>query len=385
MKRTSGADPYVIFTVTIPATLVFLRPILSELQARGWRTRVVVSRDDSDPISLPAGAELTTISMSRAITPAQDARALAQMTRLFRQERPDVVVGSTPKAAMLGMIGAKLAAVPKRVFFVRGARWDGMAGRTGTLLKRLDQLTAASATDVVAVSHSLADLFVTAGITRKAPLVIGHGGSKGVDVERFHPGERAAGSPPRMCFIGRLAEDKGIRDVLTVHHHCRQQIPAAELVVAGSVDPAQPVSQEVLDDLSAPGVSWLGRTDDVPGLLREVDLLVFPSVREGLPNVVIEAAASGVPTVGYRATGVVDAVEDGTTGRLVPVGDVSALAQAALEVLLSPHRGEMGAAARQFAVDCFAQEKVVGAFADYLETLRPAAPGTNPRSAGDLH
>jgi glycosyltransferase involved in cell wall biosynthesis len=298
----------------------------------------------------------------------RDVRALGRLVSLLFHERPDIVVGSTPKAAMLSLVAARVARVPNRIFLVRGARWDRMSGNKGRLLKFMDQVPAASATHIVSVSASLAALLRDSGITSKPVIVLGRGGSKGVDLERFRPAARAVNRPPSITFVGRLAQDKGIDDVLRVFDICRSVVPDLQLNVAGSVDPAQPILDSTRAALKQSGVNWLGHVRRVPELMQRTDVLVFPSVREGLPNVVLEAAASGVPTVGYQATGVVDAVEDGVTGRLVPVGDVEALGTATLELLQSPDLRRMGSQARTFAETWFGEEKVVSGYVEFMES-----------------
>lgn len=314
--------------------------------------------------------------MTRAVTPLRDAKALLSWVSLLRRERPELIVGATPKAATLSLIAARIAGVPTRVFNVWGARWDGMHGSRARILMTLDKLTATSATHVVAVSPSLAQLFVDHKITTTRPDVIGRGGSKGVNIERFTPQARDADRPPTLGFVGRLSIDKGILDLLKVFEVCRVALPDLRLVIAGDIDDAQPIPEELIQRLrSDPQIRWLGSSDEIPELMPTFDVLVFPSIREGLPNVVIEAAASGVPVVGYDTTGVRDAVEDGITGYLVPLGNVERLAQATADVLKSPNQSEMREAARAFAVRWFSQDKVVRDFVDYLED---AIRQTNP-------
>ena len=361
-------QPYVIVGVTVADTLRLVTPVSRAMEARGWRVKIVCDIG-SNPDILPSypDVDVEAIPMSQAITPARDGRSLTRWVHLLRRERPDVVIGSTPKAGLLSMSASRLVRTPVRIFQVRGARWDGLEGPRAQVLRRMDRLAAACATDVVSVSHSLADLFKDRGITRKRPKVIGRGGSKGVDLQRFAAIGQHEGHVPTLGFVGRLSKDKGIADVLTVFESCRNTYPNCRLVVLGPVDAAQPIDATTQRRLNQPGVEWLGSVPDVESHMPHFDVLVFPSIREGLPNVVIEAAACGVPTVGYDTTGVRDAIEDKVTGTLVPLGDVPTLTHAAMQLLDPPTRAPMSLAARKFAAENFAEDVVVGEFVDYVE------------------
>lgn len=305
------------------------------LRAAGWEIHVVCA-----PGKWPAGrppdwVTVHRIDMVKPIAPRSDAVALARWVRLLREVRPDVVIGASPKGGLLAMVASKLVGVRRRIFLHRGARWETLTGVSRRLTLAADRVTVRSATDVVAVSASLADVLVAEGVTRRRATVLCGGGSKGVDLVRFVPGGASDRAPfPVLGFVGRLAGDKGLDVVLAALDAAAGAFPDARLVVVGDVDSADPPPAAVLDRLrNDPRVTWSGWATDVVPLLQQFDVLVFPSLREGLPNAVIEAAACGVPTVGWDVTGVRDAVCDGATGRLVPVGAHVAFGAAVVEVL----------------------------------------------------
>ena len=125
------------------------------------------------------------------------------------------------------------------------------------------------------------------------------------------------------------------------------------------LDKAYPVDSTTVDRLSNdPSVMWVGWREDLQSLYPVFDVLAFPSYREGLPNVVLEAQAAGVPVVAYAATGTSDAVLDGVTGVLVEVGSVRALS-GAIEVMLKDEarRKEMGRAAQRWVATEFSQDR----------------------------
>lgn len=342
----------------------------------GWQVHLVTSPGPWPSGPPPVPAEVHEIAMVKEISPVGDARALAEWVRLLRRLRPHTVIGGSPKAALLAMVAARTAAVPERIYLHRGARWETLEGVPRRVTKAADRLTARAATEVVAVSASLAEVLQTSGVTQQRATVLGNGGSKGVDLRTFHPNDdHERSGPVTLGFIGRLAGDKGLPTAVSAFDAVKETHPDARLVVIGDVDHADPPPAAVLRRLTVePAVSMLGWRTDVPDLLRQLDVLVFPSEREGLPNAVIEAAASGVPAVGWDVTGVRDAIADGSSGVLVPLGDTAGFASAtaalvdAVRAPGSPWREQTRDWAQRFD-----SERLTAAWLCLLDGQEPAA------------
>lgn len=358
--------------VTVPMSLSLLGPRVPRLVDLGWEVHLVVGEPVPPRYLQDVRATVHVIPMRRSIAPAADLRALMRWTALIGKVRPTHVWAATPKAGLLGMLAARLRRTPHRVIEVWGLRWEGMAGIRARLLRASDWICCRLATDVVAVSGSLADRLRQTGLATGEPVVLANGGTKGVDVDRFVP--RSPRSPgaversPRVGFLARLAHDKGLADLLVVADLVHRIDPTVEFVLAGDWDEADPPNLTVRSALEAQSnVRLLGHVDDVPGYLQSLDLLCFPSHREGLPNAVIEAAACGVPAVGWRVTGTCDAIQDGVSGYLIPMGDHQAMADAITSILGAPDMHEaMSRAARTHACDAFSEALVVSAFLAYL-------------------
>jgi glycosyltransferase involved in cell wall biosynthesis len=210
--------------------------------------------------------------------------------------------------------------------------------------------------------------------------------------EVTHGGEVTKGTaspprPPTVVFVGRLAADKGITDLAQIWPLVTAGLPEAQLLLAGALDPID-TPGHCLDVLCAQrGVTRLGYVDEVPSVLRQADVLCLPSWREGMPAVVLEAAACAVPAVVWDVTGSRDAVIDGETGYLIPLGNHVAMAERLVELLSrSELRGELGAAARTLVTVRFDRDRVESLFADYLESLLGGAVSQGAVSQGaELH
>jgi glycosyltransferase involved in cell wall biosynthesis len=279
-------------------------------------------------------------------------------------------VTATPKASLLAQIAAFATLVPRRVYFVGGLRLEGAHGHARRILVGMERLTFAMATVVVVNSPSLRrrTLQLRLGPPDKIRATV-PGSSHGVDSAHFTPTPRDAqlaadlGLDPELPivgFVGRLTHDKGIDALISAARLLEERGARAQWLVVGSQ--IEPDSIRYAERLRAAGshVALVGGTRDVRPYFGLMDVHVLPSLREGFPNVVLEASAMEVPTVTTDATGAVDSVKPDVTGLIVPVGDGPALA-AAVELLLKDddRRRAMGRQARQWVSDEFVPTKVV--------------------------
>ena len=368
--------PRLVYLVThaVSARLL-LAGQLAFMREAGFDVSVIASPGpDLDIVAAHEGVEVVPITMARAMRPADDARALIAVTAALRRLRPDIVNASTPKAGLLGMMAARALDVPARIYLLRGLRLETEAGWRRRVLGATERIAAACADDVIAVSASLRAGFVAAGLgTAGKVRVLGPGSSNGVDVDRFAPTPAIVAAAaevryrlgieagaPVIGFIGRLARDKGIVELLDAFDRVRSRRADARLILVSADLADEDTPREVAARVPrTPGVIAVPRVDDVRPYLAAMDVLGFPSHREGFPNVVLEAAALATPAVGHPVTGVRDAIVDGRTGRLVPAHDAAALADALVGYLDEPtRRFAHGAAARARAVADFARPTV---------------------------
>jgi glycosyltransferase involved in cell wall biosynthesis len=270
-----------------------------------------------------------------------------------------------------------------------GKAWGGgLRGRLVRAATAVRNLLFRDADGFVAMSGAIRGEFLAAGASEEKVALIPHG----VDVERFRPAspEERAGLRARLSlpadarivvYTGRLLRGKGLDILFEAFRRIAPRDAQARLVIVGS-GAGQSLSVE--EDLRTAAreprlegrVLFAGRVDAVEDYLRAADLFAFPSVFEALGISLVEAAACGLPSVGSRTGGIVDVIEDGVTGLLVPPGDARAL-EDALEALLSDpgRRGEMGRRARERALRLFDAETSLPRYRTLFHEVARAAAG----------
>lgn len=368
----SPADPArILIGVTADVSVGLLCGLPQRLAADGWEVHVASSPGERlETLGAEQGVTVHSLPMAREIDIVRDVCGLREWIRLIRRLRPDVVFVGTPKAGLLGITAARLLGVRTRVYHLRGLRLETAAGTTRRVLTIMERLTIRLATTTLAVSPSLRKRVVSLGLASDARVtVLGHGSSNGIDVDRFRPGNAGARveglipDVPVIGFVGRLNHDKGL-DVLAAA--CRvldDERVEYQLLIVGGIDGAE--LGEFSSLRRAPVV--LGAVADTSMYYPLMRALCLPTLREGFPNVVLEAGATGIAVVTTDATGAVDSVIPERTGLMVPAGDARQLAGALQRVIEDPRLAEgLGAAARDFVVENFRRDLVHASVSDFL-------------------
>ena len=345
----------------------------------GWRVELATV-DDAEARGLAErGAHLAPVPFRRGgLSPQADASAFLTLRRLARARRPRLVHLFHGKPILLGapafrgVLGDAVRVVATITglgrAFSRGGALARLAGAGyGFALPRVDATIFQNRDDL--------ELFLEQGWVDRARAVLVAG--SGVDLERFAFVDRRMRSGPdrTVVLLARLLGEKGVREFVEIARRVRAEDPAARFVIAGEEE-AGP-DGVAPSELRASGVvEYAGRLADVRPLLAEADVFLFPSrYREGVPRVLLEAAATGLPAVAFDVPGVREAIEADVGGRLLPPGDVDAMT-AAVRALLGDGeaRGRMGRAARRWVEAHFDRRAIQARYLDVYRSLGVEVP-----------
>lgn len=292
----------------------------------------------------------TVIPFTRKITPFQDLYCLILLIRFLIRIKPHIVHTQTPKAGLLGMIAAWICGVPVRIHTVGGMPLMEATGVKRKILTYAEKLTYACAHQVWPNSNSLRDFIVQdLKVNPNKLVVIGQGSSNGIDTEKFKrtPALMAEATALRQhhgvepqdvafCFVGRLVRDKGIQELAEAFTRLSQRYPSVKLFLLGhfedELDPISDQHKKLINN--NPAIIATGFSTRVPLYMAASDIFVFPTYREGFPNVVLQACAMELPSIVTNINGCNEIIQHQKNGLIIEPKDVDAL-YAAMEKLLT--------------------------------------------------
>lgn len=371
---------------TVPGSLnTFCRGLLRELQENEGYEVVAVSSPGGqlDEVSRREGVKAVAVPMERHISPLKDLKSLLGLIRVFRREKPTMVHSITPKAGLLSMMAAWICRVPVRLHTFTGLVFPTATGLTQKILILTDRITCACATHIVPEGEGVKNDLINYRITKKPLKVLGHGNVRGIDLDHYNPGlpeVQAEASKLRkpgiftFIFVGRLVRDKGINELVEAFGQLNKEYPDTRLLLVGSLeqalDPLLPVTHERI--MHSPSIEAVGEQSDVRPWLAASDALVFPSYREGFPNVVIEAGAMGLPSIVTDINGSREIIIEGKNGTIVPPRDADSLYQA-MKLFLeqSDKRTQMAFNARTLVGSRYEQSYVRRCLKEYYKEILP--------------
>jgi glycosyltransferase involved in cell wall biosynthesis len=352
----------------------FRAGLIRALRAEGHDVVALSPPDAFAPRLAEIGARHVPLAMDSAgVSPARDLALLARYRSALKRIGPDVFLGYTPKPNVWGSIAAQSLGIPVinnvsglGTAFIR----EGLLTRIVTALYRVAFRRSAT---IFFQNPEDMDLFLSRRIVDPARAALLPG--SGIDIVRFAPRPRAEGAgegPFAFLMVARLLWDKGVREYVEAARIVRREYPDVRFRLLGFLDVANrtAVPREEVEAWAAEGlIDYLGHAEDVRPFLADADCAVLPSYREGLPRVLLEAAAMARPLIATDVPGCRHVAQEGVNGFLCAVRDPQSLAGAMLKLLRlgAEEREAMGAAARSRIEAEFDEALVAGRYIEAIE------------------
>jgi glycosyltransferase involved in cell wall biosynthesis len=334
---------------TVPISFGFIKEQLSYMTQHGFKVVGLSSSGDAlQELSKAEGIRTIAVDMNRRMSPFKDIVSLWKLYWVLKKEKPIIVHSITPKAGLLSMLAAKMAGVPIRLHTFTGLIFPTSTGLTKKILITTDRILCWAATNVYPEGEGVKKDLINYNITKKPLKVLANGNVNGIDTSFFSLNTVSEETKQQLrqelglkesdfvfVFVGRMVGDKGLNELITAFPAIHAQHPNAHLLLVGNferkLDPLLPQTEEVINN--HPTIHAVGYKKNVKEYFAISDALVFPSYREGFPNVVMQAGAMGLPAIVTNINGCNEIIEEGTNGIIIPPKDVVALKNAMLEMI----------------------------------------------------
>jgi glycosyltransferase involved in cell wall biosynthesis len=342
---------------TIPLSLdVLLQGQLRMLSEHYEVVGVSSPGEELDKVAQREGIRTIAVPMERKISPFKDLVSLFRLIRLFHREKPWMVHSLTPKAGLLAMTAAWICRVPVRIHMFTGLVFPTTTGLKQKILMATDSITCACATNILPEGKGVKKDLEHFRITSKPLQIIGNGNINGIDLEFFDRTPEVLEQAEKyrkeevvtFCFVGRIVRDKGMNELVAAFQRLHQAYPNTRLVLVGpfeeKLDPVLPETRQVIEQQAA--IEWMGWQNDIRPFLAASEVFVFPSYREGFPNVVLQAGAMGLPSIVTDINGSSEIITEGVNGSIIPSQNEEALYKAMEKLLDTEERRKLAQQAR---------------------------------------
>ncbi|NIF04295.1 glycosyltransferase family 4 protein [Chryseobacterium sp. Tr-659] len=330
----------IIRVSTVPVSLnVLLKGQLAFLKKHFEIIAVSGGGRDLNEVENREEVKVIPVEIQRQISLFKDLISLIQLYKTFKKEKPDIIHSITPKAGLLSMIAGKMAGVPIRMHTFTGLIFPTRTGVMQKLLINMDRLLCMAATHVYPEGRGVESDLLKYKITNKPLKIIANGNVNGIDLQYYNPELFSADSKDNLrkelnidskdfifVFVGRLVGDKGINELVQAFSEYKKD--NVKLLLVGSFeDELDPLKKETyLEIKNNSNIISVGFQKDVRPYLAISNTLLFPSYREGFPNVVMQAGAMGLPAIVTNINGSNEIIENEKNGLIIPVKDEKEIA-----------------------------------------------------------
>lgn len=310
---------------------------------------ISADKENLDKLGKSQNVAVFSLEMTRKITPIKDILAVIKLYFFLKKTKPFIIHTHTPKAGIVGMLAAKLAGVPNRLHTVAGLPLLETTGFKRKILDFVEKLTYRCATNVYPNSNRLFEIIKHNNYCNTNKLkVIANGSSNGIDTAYFNPELFSLEQNNQLkialnidvndfvfLFVGRLVTDKGINELIIAFEELQFKNPNIKLLLVGNfeddLDPLLPNTIKSINENAA--IITAGFQNDVRPYFAIANCLVFPSYREGFPNVVLQAGAMNLPSLVTDINGCNEIIEDQINGLIFKVKDQNSLYDAMKKVI----------------------------------------------------
>lgn len=312
------------------------------------------------------------LPLARRIDIKSDIKAVCSAVRYIRSQRIEVVVGHTPKGALIAMAAGWIGGVKRRIYYRHGLIYTTQKGLKKVLFKSVERVTAAFATHIINVSPSLGELAIRDKLNpSRKQTVIGKGTCGGIDaISRFNPAnvmsEEYENIASNLCiepnsyvigYVGRLCPDKGIAELIDGFKLFKESHPdiSAKLLLIGNPDARDVLPDEIMEIAVADNdIILTGQIDNdrLPLYYSLMDVFVFPSYREGFGMSVLEASAMEIPILVSRSHGCIDSINEHVTGEYIEISGES-ICQGLGRMMNREKAAMLGSNGRKFVLEDF--------------------------------
>lgn len=342
-------NPKLIRITTVPISMRLFSGQTQFMQENGFQVYLASSHDkDRMLIEKETGIRIKELPLTRTISPINDIFAMYKTYKYFKTEKPDIVHSHTPKAGLVGMVAAMFARVPIRMHTVAGLPLMESKGIKRMILNMAERITSFAATNIYPNSIKLNQFMISYKLAPKRKLsVIGNGSTNGINLNRFSSDKIYNSKTIResvginnndfvFLFVGRIVADKGVNELLTAFDSISKRHSNVKLLLVGeheeSLDPLSDSSIKILEKNKS--IIQTGYQNDVRPFFDLSDVFVFPSYREGFPNVVMQAGAMGLSSIVSDINGNNELIKNEFNGLIIPVKNSVVLLEK-MELLLT--------------------------------------------------
>lgn len=371
IKKSLMNKKKIIRVTTVADSICFYSDLIPALQKDYEVVGVSSPGKELDALS-EKGVRTIEVAMARRISIVNDIKSLLKMCKVLRIEKPHIVHSITPKAGLITMIAAWLCRVPVRIHTFTGLVWPTTKGVQRKILMATDWLTCACATHIIPEGEGVKADLLNHHITNKPIKVLGYGNVRGVDMEYFKPEPRNTEDVFTFVFIGRIVKDKGINELVAAFKRVNEKHKHVRLVLVGpKEDDLDPILPETATEIrSNNAITEVGSQKDVRPFYQNANALVFPSYREGFPNVVLEAGAMGLPSIVTDINGSREIIIESKNGTIIPPRNEQALYEAMLNWVENPQEvASMAANARKMISERFEKSFVQKCMIDFYNKV----------------